>query len=80
MTRESPDDERAVVSGPSAKFDGGAPPGPIDRYIRTPTRLTSVIPCPLGGAAETVAQTTANLLPDVASIGTFVVMVSNTFE
>ena len=56
-TTEPPVAERSAVSDPTAKFEGGAPPGPIERYIRTPTRLTRVIP-PAGGA-DTSAHRTA---------------------
>jgi hypothetical protein len=34
--------ERFAVSEPTVKSAGGAPPGPIERYTRTPTRWRSV--------------------------------------
>ena len=55
----SPLAERSAVSGPIVKFDRGAPPGPIEMYIRMPTRFTSVTPPADGAGAETSAQMTA---------------------
>ena len=51
--------ERSALSEPIAKFAGSAPPVPIETYIRTPTRFTSVTPPPAGAGADTSAQTTA---------------------
>jgi hypothetical protein len=51
--------ERFALSAPIAKFAGSAPPGPIERYTRTPTRVTRVTPPDAGACAETSAQTTA---------------------
>jgi hypothetical protein len=58
-TSGSPEAERSAVSELIAKFDGGAPPGPTEMYIRMPTRFTSVTPPVTGARADTSAQTTA---------------------
>ena len=54
--------------------EGGAPPGPTDRQILIPTRLTSVtLPCFL---PETWAQITSYCSPRVAFRGTVMLAVS----
>jgi hypothetical protein len=60
---------------PTSKFDGAAPPGPIDTYIRMPTRLASLTPP--DPDVDTSAQMTAWRSPDEASLGTRIVTVSN---
>jgi hypothetical protein len=58
-TRASPVTERSAASDPITKFEAGAPPSPIERYILTPTRFTRVMPPAAFGDADTAAQTTA---------------------
>ena len=62
------------VGVPRVKAEGGAPPGPTDRQILIPTRLTSVtLPCFL---PETWAQITSYCSPRVAFRGTVMLAVS----
>jgi hypothetical protein len=58
-TSGSPVADRSALGELIAKFDGGRPPGPIERYIRTPTRFTSRTPPAAGAAVDTSAQITA---------------------
>ena len=58
-TSGAPVAARSAVSEAIANLAGAAPPGPIEMYIRTPTRFTSVTPPPAGAAADTSAQMTA---------------------
>lgn len=73
----APDDDRSALSAPRTKFDGALPPGPIAMYIRTPARLTNVIPCPPEGDDAIETHATAWYEPADALVGTFVVTVSN---
>jgi hypothetical protein len=60
-TRDSPVVERRALRDPMAKVDEGAPPGPTDMYIRTPTLFTRVTPPSVAGRADTSAQDTVPL-------------------
>jgi len=70
-----PDADRFALSLPMTKFEGGAPPDPIDTYMRMPTRFASFTPP--DPDVETSAQTTAYRSPDEALFGTRMVTVSN---
>jgi hypothetical protein len=59
------------------KFDVGAPPGPTDKYIRTPTLFTRVTPPATAGRSDTCAHRTPYWGPDGASSGTVTVIVSS---
>ena len=59
MTNGRPVAERFAVSERIVKFDRAEPPGPIETYIRTPTRLTSLTPPATEDGVETSAQMTA---------------------
>ena len=76
-TSAPPAADRFAVRDPISKFEAGAPPGPMERYIRTPARLTSVMPAPAVGGADTSAHTTASRSPDEALRGTLTVSMSN---
>src|ERR1700754_5149110 len=65
---------RAVVGVPTVNPAGGAPPGPMFRYMRLPTRLARfTLPVPLLSCS---AQITPSWLPDEASLGTSTVAVT----
>jgi hypothetical protein len=72
--------ERPATSEPIVKVGGGAPPGPIEMYIRMPTRFTRVTPPAAGARSDTSPQTTAQCSPGEASFGTAIVTVSNVLE
>jgi hypothetical protein len=76
-TSRDPVVEVVALSEPILNCAGGAPPGPIDTYMRMPTRFTRVTP-PVTGA-DTSAQTTAYRSPEEASLGTSIVTVSTVF-
>ena len=58
-TDGAPVAERRAVSPATVKLGGGVPPGPIEMYMRTPTRFTRVTPASADDGAETSAQMTA---------------------
>jgi hypothetical protein len=65
---------RRTVGTPSVKLDAGAPPGPMERYSRMPTRLTNVtLPGPFVSRS---AQMTPYCSPGGASGGTATVATS----
>src|SRR5437773_2256259 len=57
-----PSFRRRAVSEEMTKLEAGSPPGPTDRYIRMPTRLTTATRPAAGGAAVS-AHTTAYRSP-----------------
>src|SRR5205085_12064004 len=75
-TSRPPVAERFASSGPIAKSAADPPPGPIARYMRTPTRFTSVTPPEFGAGEDTSAQITPYRSPAEASFGTLIVTVS----
>ena len=58
----SSSNERLTLRDPMAKFDAGAPPGPTETYIRTPTLLTRVTPPAMAGGCGYLGPQDAVLL------------------
>lgn len=57
VTTGRPSSPRDAVNDRISKSDGGSPAGPIETYMRTPTRCTVAMPPP-GAGARASAQTT----------------------